>query len=238
MAGTTPRRVGRLLLSQYWRDGPLLHWPVRARAVAGPMPPGVVPDVCDGTSRVGPVALGMERPGPGSGGGLPFFGTFPEVNVRLFSVDGQGRRGVVFRSLDCPRLAAVPAARAALGLLRRWSDTRWTAEYGAPHLAGRVRGPAGGRAGRPLRGDVGPRLERPGLPADLLTARWGLHTRTRGRTVYLRVEHPRRPLHRAHAHELRQNLVRAAGVEVAGPPASVLFCPGVPVRSGPCTPAD
>ncbi|KDN87740.1 hypothetical protein KCH_03870 [Kitasatospora cheerisanensis KCTC 2395] len=238
VTGAAPRRVGRPILSQHWRNVLFLHWPVRPPAVADLMPPGVAPDVCNGTSWVGLVVFGTERTGPGPGGGIPYFGTFPEVNVRLYSVDGRGRRGVVFRSLDCPRLAAVLVGRAALGLPYRWSETHWTAEDGALHLASRLRGPAGSRAGCVLRAEVGPGLERPGPLAEFLTARWGLHTRTRGRTVYLPVEHPRWPLHRARLRELDQDLLPAAGVEAAGPPASVLFSPGVPVRFGPWTPVD
>ena len=38
---------------------------------------------------------------------VPYLGTFPETNVRLYSVDAHGRRGVVFRSLDASRLIPV-----------------------------------------------------------------------------------------------------------------------------------
>lgn len=39
-----------------------------------------------------------------------------EVNVRLYGVDGQGRRGVVFLSLEASSLPAVLAARALFSL--------------------------------------------------------------------------------------------------------------------------
>ncbi|GAA2088279.1 DUF2071 domain-containing protein [Kitasatospora saccharophila] len=226
-----PRTVRPTLLSQDWRDVLFLHWPVHPAVVAPLLPPGTFPDVRNATTWVGLVAFSMERLGPGRTP-LPYFGTFPEVNVRLYSVDGHGRRGVVFRSLDCPRLPAVLVARTALGLPYRWSRTRWTADGDALHLATRVRG-AGGGARCVLHARVGPRLERPGPLAEFLTARWGLHTRTAGRTVYLPVEHPPWPLHQAEVEQLDETLLRAAGVEVAGPPASVLFSPGVPVRFGP-----
>ncbi|MCG6498413.1 YqjF family protein [Kitasatospora sp. A2-31] len=236
MTRATPRRVGFPLLSQYWRNVLFLHWPVNPRAVAHLMPPGVVPDVWNGTSWVGLVAFGMERLGPGRSGGVPWCGTFPEVNVRLYSVDGQGRRGVVFRSLDCPRLAAVLVARAAFGLPYRWSRTHWTADGDVLHLASRVRSPSRHPAACVLAAGIGPRLQPPGPLADFLTARWGLHTQALGRTVYLPVEHPQWPLHEAAVLQLDQDLVRSAGVEVDGPPTSVLFSPGVPVRFGPWTP--
>jgi len=57
--------------------------------------------------------------------GLPYLGTFCETNVRTYSVDGQGRRGVVFLSLDAARLAPVIVGRAT-GLPYLWSRMRIT----------------------------------------------------------------------------------------------------------------
>jgi hypothetical protein len=65
-----------------------------------------------------------------------------------------------------------------------------------------------------------------------LTARWGLHTRAWGRTLHLPNEHPRWPLHRAELLALDDELMAAAGLTVTGPPASVLYSPGVPVTFG------
>lgn len=74
-------------------------------------------------------------------------------------------------------------------------------------------------------------------PAPLehfVTARWGLHTRAHGRTLHLPSWHPRWPLHRAELLHLDDELISAAGLPApAGPPASVLHSPGVPVRFGP-----
>ena len=60
------------------------------------MPPGVKRDLYAGSTG---------RPG------LPYAGTFTEVNVRLYSRDAAGRHGVVFLSLDAGRLVFVLAAR-------------------------------------------------------------------------------------------------------------------------------
>lgn len=48
---------------------------------------------------------------PGAHLGLPYAGTFTEVNVRVYSRDAAGRHGVVFLSLDADRLAFVLAGR-------------------------------------------------------------------------------------------------------------------------------
>jgi hypothetical protein len=67
-----------------------------------------------------------------------------------------------------------------------------------------------------------------------VTARWGLHTRAWGRTLHLPNDHPRWPLHRASLEHLDDSLITAAGLPApAGPPASVLYSPGVPVVFGP-----
>jgi uncharacterized protein YqjF (DUF2071 family) len=66
-----------------------------------------------------------------------------------------------------------------------------------------------------------------------LTARWGLHVRSYGRTLYVPNEHPPWPLHEATLEHLDEDLVSAAGLpEPNAPPVSVLYSPGVPVRFG------
>src|SRR5690242_7436174 len=115
-----PRGIGRTLLSQQWRELTFLHWPAAPAAVAPLLPPGVEPDVFDGVTWVGLVAFRMWRIGLWTTPGLPYLGTFPETNVRLYSVDAAGRRGVVFRSLEATRLLPVLTARSLFGLPYMW----------------------------------------------------------------------------------------------------------------------
>ncbi|GAA3049978.1 DUF2071 domain-containing protein [Kitasatospora albolonga] len=228
----TTRPVHRPVLSQFWRHLLFVHWPVNPAAVAPLLPPHVRPDVWNGTSWVGLVPFRMERLGLGRGPGLPYLGTFPEVNVRLYSVDRQGRRGVVFRSLECPRLAAVLAARATLSLPYRWSSTHLSVDGDSYFMATRAHPPSPAGTGCVLTARTGKQLLAPGPLADFLTARWGLHTRVGGRTVYLPTDHPAWPLYEARLGGLSDGLVRAAGITVRGAPTSVLYSPGVPVRFG------
>jgi hypothetical protein len=65
-----------------------------------------------------------------------------------------------------------------------------------------------------------------------LTARFGLHTRFRGRTLYVPNSHGPWPLYRARLILLDDELVGAAGITVKGPPESVLFSPGVRTQFG------
>jgi uncharacterized protein YqjF (DUF2071 family) len=64
---------------------------------------------------------------------------------------------------------------------------------------------------------------------DFLTARWGLHTRAFGRTLYVPNRHERWPLHRANLLHLDDELVAACGLPgvTERPPDSVLFSRGV-----------
>jgi uncharacterized protein YqjF (DUF2071 family) len=237
---TAPRPAGRTVFTQGWRDAAFLHWAVDPAVVAPLLPPGTRPDELDGRTYVGLIPFRMRRIGLLGTPGLPYVGSFLETNVRLYSVDGQGRRGVVFRSLDADRLLPVLTARWVAGLPYLFSRMRF-ARVGDVVTYSSVRrwpGPRGARSGIVLR--VGERLAEPGPLAHFLTGRWGLHQTSRldsGRTVYWPNEHGAWPLHAAELVELDEDLLAAAGLPgVSGPPDSVLFSPGVDVRFGPRLP--
>lgn len=232
---TAPRTPRRRLLTQQWRDLTFVHWPVAPEIVARLLPPGTTPDIHDGTSWVGLVAFRMWRIGIGRMPGLPYLGTFPETNVRLYSVDGSGRRGVVFRSLEAGRLAPVVAARSLFRLPYMWGAMSIERNGDVISYRSRRRWPRDqGRPASRLSVRIGPRVEQPTPLDDFLTARWGLHNRRYGRTTYQPNVHPAWPLHRAKVLDLDDELVQAAGLPgPLGAPASVLFSPGVPVWFGP-----
>jgi uncharacterized protein YqjF (DUF2071 family) len=234
---TAPRPAGRTVFTQGWRDAAFLHWAVDPAAVAPLLPPGTRPDVLDGRTYVGLIPFRMRRIGLFGAPGLPYVGSFLETNVRLYSVDGQGRRGVVFRSLEADRLLPVLAARWVAGLPYVFSSMRFAQADDVVTYTSRRRwpGPRGARSAIAVR--VGERLAGPDPLAAFLTGRWGLHQTSRldtGRTVYWPNEHPAWPLHAAELLALDEDLVAAAGLPgVSGPPDSVLFSPGVDVRFGP-----
>ncbi|MFH8433607.1 YqjF family protein [Streptomyces sp. NPDC018007] len=224
------------LLTQSWLDLAFLHWAVDPADVAPLLPPGTVPDTFDGTTTyVGLVAFRMYRVGVLGLPGLPYLGTFPETNVRLYSVDGQGRRGVVFRSLDASRLIPVLVARAAFRLPYVWSrmDVERSGDTLTYTSSRRLPGPRGARSRIVLR--PGEAIGEPTPLEHFLTARWALHSSFFfGRTVCLPNAHPRWPLHRAELLECDEDLVAAGGLPAPlGDPVSVLYSPGVPVRFGP-----
>lgn len=228
-----PRDEPRPLLTQSWLDLAFLHWAVDPAEVSPLLPPGTVPDTFDGVTYAGLVAFRMHRVGWLGLPGVPYLGTFPETNVRLYSVDGEGRRGVVFRSLDASRLIPVAVGRAVFRLPYVWS--RMTVDRVGDTLTytsrRRVPGPRGAHSRIGLR--IGERIERPSAQEHFMTARWGMHTTLLGRPMYVPNTHPRWPLHRAQLLECTEDLLAAAGLRApAGDPVSVLCSPGVPVRFG------
>jgi uncharacterized protein YqjF (DUF2071 family) len=221
------------LLAQRWRDVTFLHWPVDAGAAAALLPPGTRPDEFEGACYVGVVAFRAERTGVLGSPPLPYLGTFPETNVRLYSVGRDGSRGVVFLSLDAARLLPAVAGRAGPRLPYHWALMRVRRDGGEVTYASERRPPSP-RARLRMRVRIGARVAEPSPLEHFLTARWGLHTAWYGgRTRYLRVAHPRWELHRASLVWLAEDLVAATGLPPpATAPVSVLYSPGVRVRAG------
>jgi uncharacterized protein len=215
-----------VLMDQSWCDAVFLHWRIARSAAARYMPEGTVPDEYDGDAWVGLIGFRMQGAGFGRGLPVPYFGSFVEANVRLYSRDRNGVRGVVFLTLDASRLAVVLGARAA-GIPYVWS--RCQARIGAGEVGysvRRYRGASSSFAVVPT-----------GTVADdalsiHLTARFGLHSRYAGRTIFIPNTHAPWPLQTASLDHCEDGLVHAAGLDVTGPPESVLYSPGVQTQFG------
>jgi uncharacterized protein YqjF (DUF2071 family) len=238
-----PAFTGPVLMHQDWRDLTYLHWAVDPALVAPLMPPGVRPDTLAGSTYVGLVPFRMVDAGLGRGPRVPWAGTFLETNVRLYSVDETGRRGVVFLGLDTSRAAVVLGARLGFGVPYRWAAMRHhrtvspvsrDSPVGDEHrYTARLRWPGVSGSSR-VAVRVGARRE----PTELdlfLSARWGLHTRWLGRTLYIPNRHPMWELHDAEVLDLEDDLVRSVGLgDLAGtPPVHVAFSPSVHTVFGP-----
>jgi len=220
------------ILRQGWRDLTFLHWAVDPSAVAHFFPPGVAPDTFEGRTYVGLVPFRMVDTGLPHGPAVPYWGTFLETNIRLYSVDTSGRRGVVFLSLDADRLAVVAAARTVFGLPYRWARMTHVADGNQHTYTSTLRWPGvqaastiGVRTGQPLE---------PGPLEHFLTARWGLHTPRAHRTWYLPNEHPPWSLRTAELVRFDdQGLLASVGLMgLTGPPDHVMYSPGVPAEFG------
>lgn len=220
-----------VISDQFWADLTFIHWPVDPARVAKLFPPGTRPDTfADGLTYVGLVPFVMRHTAIGASLRVPYFGSFPETNVRLYSVDDEGRHGVYFRSLETARLAVVGVCRAVLGIPYTWAGMRVTRDGDVIAYDSTRRWPRRG-----LRCRVAVRIGAPVQPSPLdvwLTARWGAHTRKAGRTWWVPNEHPSWLLRAAEIVALDQELVSAAGVETAGGPLHALFSDGVPAQFG------
>ncbi|PRY16133.1 YqjF family protein [Kineococcus rhizosphaerae] len=226
---SAPDLTGPVMMHQHWDDLAFLHWEADPAQVAAHLPPGTRPDLFEGRAYVGLIPFTLRGAGPGRRGpAVPYVGTFLETNVRMYSVDDEGRHGVVFASLDTSRLLAVLGAQALFGLPYRWSAmTRAVRTRGGARELGwtcrtraGVRSRVAVREGEPFEDDLG----------VFLTARFGLHVAHLGRTRWVPNEHEPWPLRRAEVLDLDDGLVAAAGFDVQGPPDHVAFARRVTTR--------
>ena len=189
------------------------------------------PDEFDGATYVGLVPFRMVDAGLGRRHPTPYLGTFLECNVRLYSVDDEGRHGVVFRSLEATRWFTAMSARWGYRLPYTWARMHvkqrgdrwwWRSDRRYPRGGGSLR----------LTVDVGEPVE----PTDLevfYTARWGLHSTLAGRTVWTPNAHEPWALRQAHIVGLEEDLIARAGLGVPGEPTQrVLYSPGVHTTFG------
>jgi uncharacterized protein YqjF (DUF2071 family) len=220
------------MMNQGWCDLTFLHWAVDPQQVSRFMPPGVRPDTLDGATYVGLIPFRMVGAGVGRGPGVPWAGSFLETNVRLYSVDDTGRRGIVFLSLDTDRVLVVAGARVAFGLPYRWARMRHHATEGVHTYDAHLR-----RPGHRPRSHVAVRVGAPrrSTPLDeFVSARWGLHVRWAGRTLYIPNHHEPWPLHDAEVLALDDELRASVGLGdlASRPPDHVAFSPGVHTEFG------
>ena len=222
---TAPPLPGRAIIRQRWSDLVFLHWRVDPADVAPLLPEGTRPDLdANGDTWVGliPFVLSHSQffpPLPA----VPYLGTFVECNVRLYSVDGAGNRGVVFRSLDAQRLLPVLTAQALFGLPYRWARMSLQRSEVLDYRAQRIGGPSTHVVARPGTTPVDTELSR------FLTARWGFHERLRGHTIWARNFHEPWELREATLEHLDDQLLADAGFSglAERAPDSVLYSPGV-----------
>jgi uncharacterized protein YqjF (DUF2071 family) len=227
-----PALTGPVMMNQDWRDLTFLHWAVEPARVAHLLPPGVRPDTLDGRTYVGLIPFRMVDAGAARGPGVPWAGTFLETNVRLYSVDETGRRGIVFLSLDTDRSMVVAGARALFGLPYRWARMRYAVSGDLHTYDARLRRP-GKRATSHVAVRVGaPRARTP--VDDFVSSRWGLHVRWWGRTLYVPNTHERWPIRDAEVVDLDDGLMATVGLgELAQrAPDHVAFSEGVHTEFG------
>lgn len=212
------------LLKQGWRDLSFVHWAVDPGDVAHYFPKGTEPDTFESRTYVGLVPFRMQ---------MPLLGSFLETNIRLYSVDTTGRRGVIFLSLDTNRLPLVAGARSTLGIPYRWASMEHRHQGNEHTYTSVLRWPRTS-AQSLVQTRVGEQLE-PGPLEHFLTAPWGLHLSRAGRTWYMPNEHPLWVLHRAELlNFVDHGLMSSVGLGKLSErrPDHVAFSAGVPAVFG------
>ena len=215
-----PAGLPAAALGMAFSDVAFLHWAYEPDEVGPLLPGGTRADCFDGAAYVGIVAFRMRS-----------YGEFLEFNVRTYTVDAAGRRGVVFLTMEADRLSWVLTARAA-GLPYRWARMSLSRDTHTLDYRSRRRRWGAHRPGLHVRLRVGPPIA--GEPLDhFLTARWRMHHRLPGATVVAGLAHDRWPLHAADLLDVREDLIAATGLRPpAGPPVSVRYAPRVEGRMG------
>ena len=240
-----PPALGRrVLMRQRWDELCFLHWSYPPDVVQGLLPDGIRVDTFDRRAWVGLIPFEMRNISFPPMPSVPWLGSFVEVNVRTYVIDGSGRRAVWFASLDIDRLVPVAVARAAFRLPYCWARTRHTASVGgSPGDARRSvvgtrhryevrrRWPTDAATGV-IECDVGNEVP-PAEQSDFdvwSSARWGLVAGGRTGTRHGRVSHPRWPLHRADLVAVDTGLITAAGLPAPDGDPVVAYSPGVAVE--------
>jgi hypothetical protein len=120
------------VLAMQWHDLLFMHWPVPPSVLRPAIPPALELETFDGAAWLGVTPFRMKGTRPPLVPPLPWFSTFPELNVRTY-VTAEGKPGVWFFSLDASNPLAVRGARALFHL------PYYDAAMSAEHVGGGVR---------------------------------------------------------------------------------------------------
>lgn len=227
---TCPEPVKRAVMVQQWRDLAYVHWRYPVDEVQALLPAGLEVDTHDGAAWVGLIPFSMRNIGLPRLPAVPYFGSFPEVNVRTY-VRHNGRPGVWFFSLDINRFLPALVARTTYLLPYCWGSADHTLT--GRNLTTRVqrRWPTSSTTNISI--SIGDEIETPDETSVFLSARWGLYSKGfKGSLRYAPVDHEKWPLYSATLLSLDDSLVMSAGLSAPQGEPHVMFSPGVSVRVG------
>lgn len=220
-----PRPRAPWVMAQTWHDLLFAHWPVDVAAMRRVVPGSLPLDTYDGQAWIAVVPFWMSGVRPRLVPGIPWFSTFPELNVRTYVTVG-GKPGVYFFSLDATNPVAVWLARAAYHLpyVHATMRTVWRGgfvEYRSQRTDRRALYAEFSGRYRPI-GDVF-RAE-PGSLVDWLTARFCLYAvDRRGRVYRAEIDHVPWPLQNAEAEIDTNTMVDPTGLTLPGTPPLLHF---------------
>ena len=234
MVGNLPEhRIDLPLMVMRWEDVAFLHWAYDPAVVQQLLPRGLEVDTHDGRAWIGLVAFRMaDVRGPGTPA-LPGLSTFPEINVRTYVRDPQGRDGLLFFTLEASRLAMM-AARPLIGIGYTWAAMAVSRRGNEVRYVSRRRLPpdpaARTRIGVEYGAAISPHEQ---TAADHhMTGRWRAYSRRHARLFCTPVEHEPWPLHRASLTTIDDGLVAACGLPQPSDEPVVHYAPAVSVSLG------
>ena len=208
------------LIAQRWDRLLFAHWRAEPAAVRALLPPGLEPDLWDGSAWVAIVAFVMRRTRSLHGPRLRL-PPIPELNVRTYVRVG-GVPAVWFLSLDASSPLFVGVGRSLYGMNYHLSHMTTIVDGERVHYAS-TRTDAAFAASYGARGEVA-RVERGSLE-HFLVERYRLYALRRGRLISADVAHEPWPLQPAEA-DIALNRMAPRGIDLAEPPL-VHFCRGV-----------
>lgn len=217
-------------MTQRWTNLAYLHWRYEPSVIQSLLPDGLEVDTFDSSAWVGLIPFSMRDVGVPHLPPVPYFGNFPEVNVRTY-VRRNGIPGVWFFSLDVNRLAPALVARTTYLLPYCWGKA--SNELVGDILTTSVQRRWPSVASTKIEVQIGEAIAEPDELAHFLTARWGLYSKGIGSTLmYAPVDHESWPLHQATLRHLEDSLIVRAGIPAPVGEPHVMFSPGVSVRIG------
>ena len=204
------------VMRQTWSQLLFAHWPIPPQRLRAKLPPGLTLDLFNGDAWIGVVPFQMSNVGLHQLPNVPHLSTFPELNVRTY-VTRNNKPGVYFFSLDAARLAAVAAARAAIGLPYYWAFMSMRRE--ARRVTFESRRCSGHPSLQVQYHPSGPSL----IPAPdsleyFLTERYCLYSVWASRLLRLEIQHPPWHLHPAIASWRLNTMLAPLGLIAHGEP--------------------
>jgi hypothetical protein len=216
-----------------WHDLAFIHYPAPFELLSHRLPPGMELETFDGTAWIGLVPFRMVSVAPRCAPAVPFFSSFPEINVRTYVRVGD-KPGVWFFSLDADSRPTVFAGRRFFGLPYHKANMRLTKRHHRFQLTSqRRRGDAVFTGNYSAAGETF--IARPGSFEHWSTERYCLysHSATRG-LMRLEVHHEPWPLQRADVQIETSTMFAAAGLDFTPQPSPIChFSTGVEVVSFP-----
>jgi hypothetical protein len=232
---TAPWPSGPWVMRMGWHGLLFAHWEVEPRYLAQALPAGLELDTYQGRAFLGVVPFEMQSVGPWKLPGVPTARRFPELNLRTY-VRFREKPAVWFFSLDAASGLAVLGARTLFHLPYFRARMEMRADGAVWHYHSE-RSHSGAPPAR-FSASYGPQGERflakPGSLEHWLTERYSLvSAKPNGRLLEGPIHHKPWPLQRAHARFERNTMAASLGLDLSGPPASLLYAEHLDVVAWP-----